>query len=415
MSDAIFQVREDSRFPCILKDKELGLCAYRPNDWNLVQQGPYHPPGFIEWLNECPELYAVDIQKNWFEKPNHWIGLTGKNIGKKVFPRSRNVLGASGNMIESLFNPNYTNAYRIAHAEVTSREPVCVDRWGNLLLVNSALEYKRISSERRFAIEIFFRENHLESIYFQKWEKSVRGVDLQKLAPNRLIGTEASFPTTVLENGLKYLIRFDQGLSVGLFLDHRENRRRWIDKEIEPGWNIPASGEVLNTFAYTCGFSLAAASIGWKTTSLDLSPKYLEWGKKNYHENDISLDRHDFIFGDTFDWMNRWKKRGRFFDAIILDPPTFSKFGKKKSHTFRAERDYERLVALAGLILKKGGLLLASTNSQKIKPSHFLKQCLHGLESSGHSVRRYKFTGQGVDFMIDKNATPHLKAYWFQL
>ena len=74
-----------------------------------------------------------------------------------------------------------------------------------------------------------------------------------------------------------------------------------------------------------------------KVTSLDLSRKYLEWGERNFALNGIDPKAHDFIFGDAFDWMKRLSKKQRFFDVIILDPPTFSQ--SKESGVFQAEKD----------------------------------------------------------------------------
>lgn len=404
-----------SRFPCLIQSRDHGLCASRPADWYIENRGPFHPEGFYNWLNDCPELNEVVLKKEWFKEPQNWVSLTGGFAGRKLEDQSHRLPIPPSNIIESLFNTDYTNAYRVLHPSIDSDEPVFVDRWSNHLLINSSLHFDKISKAGRKVIDDFFRSNQMDGVYFQSWEKSVRGIDSSEIAPRHLIGHEASFPLIVLENGLRFIIRFDQGLSVGLFLDHRENRRRWVDLQVCRGWGLPQTGELLNTFSYTCGFSLAAASRGWITTSLDLSQKYLEWGKENFLNNGIPLDPHDFIYGNAFDWMNRWKKRGREFDAIILDPPTFSKAGKKKSDIFRVEKDYQRLVELAGSILKKGGVLLASTNSQKLKPSQFVKQCLNGLRSSGHSISVYKFGGQGPDFMIQKKASPHLKAFWFQV
>src|SRR6185369_16519313 len=103
--------------------------------------------------------------------------------------------------------------------------------------------------------------------------------------------------------------------------------------------------EVLNTFAYTCGFSLAAAKAGARTTNLDLSKKYLEWGKRNFALNDLDAARHGFIYGDAFDWLRRLQKGGRVFDCVILDPPTFSR--SKDSGTWQAEKNYGKLVEAA--------------------------------------------------------------------
>src|SRR5205814_4874493 len=108
----------------------------------------------------------------------------------------------------------------------------------------------------------------------------------------------------------------------------------------------PLAGlEILNTFAYTCGFSVCAAKAGARTTSLDLSKKYLEWGKRNFALNRLDPARHDFIYGDVFAWLRRLAKQQRRFDCVVLDPPTFSR--SKEHGVFQAEKDYGELVAAA--------------------------------------------------------------------
>ena len=81
---------------------------------------------------------------------------------------------------------------------------------------------------------------------------------------------------------------------------------------------------------------MCAAKAGVKTTSLDLSKKYLEWGKRNFVLNDLDPAQHDFIYGDAFDWMRRLGKKNRAFDIIVLDPPTFSQ--SKERGVFRVEK-----------------------------------------------------------------------------
>ena len=83
---------------------------------------------------------------------------------------------------------------------------------------------------------------------------------------------------------------------------------------------------VLNTFAYTCGFGLAATAGGAaRALNLDLSRHGLAWGQENYRLNGFAPDEHDFVFGDVFDWLARFARRGETFDLVILDPPSFSK------------------------------------------------------------------------------------------
>src|SRR5262249_52047502 len=125
-------------------------------------------------------------------------------------------------------------------------------------------------------------------------------------------------------------LSFSEGYSVGLFLDQRENRRRLLTGHVAAGFSLPKSeirnhkSQILNTFAYTCGFSVCAAKAGAITTNLDLSKKYLEWGKRNFALNQIALAPHEFLYGDVFDWLSRLTRKQRQFDLILLDPPTFS-------------------------------------------------------------------------------------------
>ena len=106
------------------------------------------------------------------------------------------------------------------------------------------------------------------------------------------------------EEGLTYLIRSDRGLSSGLFADMRETRgrvRAWAEGKT-----------VLNTFAYTCGFGVAATAGGAaRVLNLDLSRNVLAWGQENYRLNGFEPDAHDFVFGDVFDWLARFARRGR--------------------------------------------------------------------------------------------------------
>src|SRR5439155_23553899 len=98
-----------------------------------------------------------------------------------------------------------------------------------------------------------------------------------------------------------------------------------------------------------------------RTTSLDLSGKNLDWGKRNFALNQLDPVEHEFIRGDVFDWLRRFGKKQRQFDLILLDPPTFSQ--SKVSGVFRVEKDFPRLVGMALPLLKAGGVLFASSNA----------------------------------------------------
>ncbi len=248
--------------------------------------------------------------------------------------------------------------------------------------------------------------------YHKTTTPHVRGKSVETASPKHQDGAAADGPFTILENGVRYEINFSEGYSVGIFLDQRDNRLRLATGHIGPEFSISLHGaEVLNTFAYTCAFSVCAALAGAKVTSLDLSRKYLEWGARNFRLNNLDPGGHDFIFGDVFDWMKRLAKKGRQFDAILLDPPTFSQ--SKETGLFRAEKDYGNLVRGALRLLRPGGVLFASSNAAKWAPEDFLREVHSAIHAGGRSIRREQYYPQPPDFPISRAEPAYLKSAWF--
>ena len=217
----------------------------------------------------------------------------------------------------------------------------------------------------------------------------------QKNPPSHHCGPELSAPFLIRENGLHFEISFQAGYSQGIFLDQRENRAE-VRRRLQPGQLL------LNTFAYTGAFSLAAASAGAQTTTLDLSQPYLDWTRRNFSHNSLDPAAHHFCKGDTFHWLRRFAKQGRKFDAIILDPPTFSR--DESGRIFRVEHDFGALVALALDVLAPGGWLLCSTNCRSLSAADFTRQIL----SASRRLLKTRPAPMPADFTADA----YLKSVW---
>src|SRR5262249_51733933 len=159
--------------------------------------------------------------------------------------------------------------------------------------------------------------------------------------------------------------------------------------------------------AYTCGFSVCAAITGAQTTNLDLSKKYLEWGKQNFALNQLEPAAHQFIYGDVFEWFRRLAKRRSAFDVILLDPPTFSQ--SKESGIFRVEKDFAKLVAAALPLLKTGGVLFASTNAANWAPEEFLAVIDRSVHASKRVILQRHYVPQPLDFPISRAEPAYLK------
>jgi 23S rRNA (cytosine1962-C5)-methyltransferase len=157
---------------------------------------------------------------------------------------------------------------------------------------------------------------------------------------------------------------------------------------------------------------VCAALAGARTTSLDLSKKYLAWGRRNFELNGLDPDAHDFIFGDAFDWLRRLAKKRRQFDLIILDPPTFSQ--SKESGVFRAEKDFGRLVTAALPLLKPDGVLFASTNAAGLAPEEFLAEISSAIDKAGRRVVQEFYAPQPPDFPVSRAEPAYLKTCWLR-
>jgi 23S rRNA (cytosine1962-C5)-methyltransferase len=160
-----------------------------------------------------------------------------------------------------------------------------------------------------------------------------------------------SLLTVATERYLRFAIDFGTGYSPGLFLDQRENRR--YARHIAPR-------RLLNCFAYTCSFSVYAACNGASTLNIDLSKKYLMRGRENFALNNLSTIDHRFILDDVRSVLPRLARRGEKFDAIILDPPTFSRSPGGK--TFQVQHDFESLLISGLAVAERDAHVLVSTN-----------------------------------------------------
>src|SRR3954469_15186502 len=174
------------------------------------------------------------------------------------------------------FESEGTNAHRICTAASG-----WVERFGGDLLVSYKNDCDRMVDElQAWQTDVGFQPNRVFTRFLPKKNE-------ERSTPKLVSGhAAASLETVVTESFLKYGVDFGAGYSVGLFIDQRENRR--FLREMKPK-------RVLNCFAYTCSFSVAAASVGTKTVNVDLSKKSLNRGEHNFALNDLPAKDHGFI------------------------------------------------------------------------------------------------------------------------
>ncbi len=312
----------------------------------------------------------------------------------------------------ALADPAETNACRLIHGAGDGWPGWYVDQLGDFLLSQSETAPGRKQLE---LLEAAVAPAPLR-LYHKTLSRHVRGTAPAAASPQWMCGEPAPDRFPIRENGVTFELGFGEGYSVGLFLDQRDNRRRLLTGHVAPGFGLGNPGPdagVLNAFAYTCGFSVCTALRGARTTSLDLSKKYLAWGRRNFVMNGLDPAAHDFIAGDAFDWLRRLARKGRRFGTVILDPPTFSQ--SRDSGVFRAVGDYGRLVAAALPVLLPGGVLLASTNAAGWPAEDFLTTIHAALRAGGRTVLKQHYSPQPPDFPVSRAEPAYLKTVWLQL
>jgi 23S rRNA (cytosine1962-C5)-methyltransferase len=315
----------------------------------------------------------------------------------------------------ALLHRNETNAYRIIHGAADNQPGWYVDRLGDVLLSQSSAP---LDSWQTGQLAAWLKNLGCHVGYHKILLRQPNLPAPTNAAPKLVLGRASSDPIRVLENNVHFQLDLQAGYSVGLFLDQRENRRALLTRCVAPGFNLDppkpsAPWEVLNTFAYTGGFSVCAAMAGARTTSIDLSKRYMDWAKTNFQLNQLDPQEHTFLTGDVLDWLKRLARKSRRFHLILLDPPTFS---RSKAHgVFRVEKDYPKLVAAALPLLHPNGVLFASANTLRLPAEAFVDAITHSITAAGRRIIRQHYATQSFDFPIGPAEPAHLKCLWLQI
>lgn len=252
-----------------------------------------------------------------------------------------------------------TTACRVFHGAADGVDGLVIEQLGPALVVQMHERRLGLSeSDLRPAVEKLVNTLGAQAAYLKVFPRDRSRphpeLDARHRDPAPWIGQAVPAEFDVLEHGLRFRVRVYDGYSTGLFLDQRANRKRVRQ--------LAAERRVLNTFAYTCAFSVVAAAGGARTTlSIDTSRRFLAWGRRSFEANALSLEGQRFIAEDVLVYLARAGRREELFDLIILDPPTFGR-ARGRRRSFSIAQHLGELVAGALRCLAADGWLLLSTN-----------------------------------------------------
>ena len=282
-----------------------------------------------------------------------------------------------------------SNAYRLVNAEGDGLPGLTVDRYGDYLMLQlySAAWRPHLKLVTQALQQLLAPHGIYDKSRPQK-TRELEAVSDSKNYGRLLAGKPAPQRLQVRENGLDFIVSLEQGLNTGLFLDQRRNRRDLMERV--------KGKRVLNLFSYTGAFSVAAASAGASVvTSVDASSGYTDWARENFTLNRINHKPHEFIVGDCLAVLGKFAQSGRRFDVVLMDPPSFSTTARSRFTTKGGTSD---LVAAALPLLVDNGLLITSSNHQKVDVAEYLKELRRGALQAGSNLRVISQLGQPEDF-----------------
>ena len=183
---------------------------------------------------------------------------------------------------------------------------------------------------------------------------------------------------TIETAGVKFRLGGTDFGHLGIFPEQRA-QWKWIRRTVaKAGRSVSA----LNLFAYSGGSTMAAALGGAEVCHLDASKGMVEWARGNARLNALKDHPIRWIVDDAVKFMKREVRRGRRYDAIILDPPTFGRGAL--GETYKIERDLGETLGLVKDLLSDEPLfVLFSSHTPGLSPivaENILSQLFPGAQ-----------------------------------
>lgn len=209
-------------------------------------------------------------------------------------------------------------------------------------------------------VEQSWLDNLIEQLWLHRPELAQALVVQQRQGANTVCEVakgELAQPHVVSEQGIKFTVQLQQSQNVGIFAD-MINGRGWVKANSD-------NKNVLNLFAYTCVFSIAALQGGARQViNVDMNKSVMTTGRKNHLLNDVDMSKVKFFTHNIFNSWGKIKRYGEY-DLIIIDPPSFQK------GSFVLTKDYQKLIKRLPDLAAEHADVLLCLNSPEV-PSQFI-------------------------------------------
>lgn len=318
-------------------------------------------------------------------------------------------LTARHTLLEQL-HAEQTTAYRLFHGSVEGVAGLTVDRYGDVLLVQSF--HRTLEASLLAELETFYAGVFPALPVFYNDRSQANSRIANALPPESIAAAHEL--RQFQEMGVNYRFQARHaGQDPWLFLDLRAGRRRIMQES--------AGKSLLNLFAYTCGIGIAAAKAGARhVVNVDFSEASIAIGKDNARLNDLPI-RLRFVKSDAFAALRQLSGQGQAqmvrgkrmppfpkldahqFDIVFLDPPRYAKspFG-----VVDLVNDYAALFKPALLCTAEGGTLICCNNVAEVNSEAWLDQLERSARKAGRGIRDVEWIAPEADFPSSDGQAP---------
>lgn len=317
----------------------------------------------------------------------------------------RHRIGSAIERREVLVAGGSTTGYRCVHGENDGLPGLVVDRYADTLVVKlySPIWFPHLAN----VVDVLVDLIGAERVVLRLSRHVAAGETFGLSDGATIVGDAPNGPVLFRERGLVFEADVVHGNKTGHFLDQRDNRA------LVRGMASGAS--VLDVFSSTGGFSLAAAAGGARSVHLiDQAAPALAAAERNFAHNARRREVHDceveYTAADAFQALADLARRRRFFDLVIIDPPSFA---SSQASVERALAAYRKLTHLGLQVVEHGGTIVQASCSSRVTTDEFTQAVIAAAEYAGAKITETRRTGHAVDHPVGFEFGAYLKAIYF--
>lgn len=270
---------------------------------------------------------------------------------------------------QPLFNDPHDSAFRLFNGFTEGDPSLSLDIYARTLVIHN---YADDPTQNKHVIENLVNTLPNSLVWLRAGIlKQRNGITQENKRGVLLFGDSPD--TKINEHGVGYALDLTMNRDASFYLD-TSLLRKWLIENMK-------NKSVLNTFAYTGSFGVAALAGGAsRVAQVDRNRRFLDLARKSYALNEFSVNRNDFLALDFFPAVSRFKTGKQTFDCVILDPPFFSSTPKGKVDQ---EKESARLINKVRPLVNDGGYLIAINNALYVSGQEYM-QTLEELCKDGY-------------------------------